>query len=253
MSGFSERRAHLVEYAPWVLRDYFTNQGPATLIVMLLVGVATLSPAIAMAGESWVYGNVDAAVNGQLLAVMVDRLSFLGAFFATNGIVANDRKLGYYRFLFAKPVDPARVYGMTFLLYGVGLLAVTVALTLVWGVVVRPSLSLQIIGIVALAYLAYGGLGFLLSAAWRFDWLSLVTVIVVANIAWWAWKDAEGVRHWILYLLPPVHRDEDLFSLLHHPRAGVLPWVSLLWLGGYGLVCFVLGMLVIRKRPLGTS
>ena len=253
MTGFTERRARLLEYAPWVLRDYFTNHGPSTLIVMLLVGVATVSPAVAMAGDRWVYGSVDAAVNGPLLAVMADRLSFLGAFFATNGIVANDRKLGYYRFLFAKPADPARFYAMTFLLYGVGLLAVTVALSLLWGVVVRPSFSLQLLGIVALGYLAYGGLGFLLSAAWRYDWLSLVTVIVIANIAWWAWGDVHGPRHWILYAFPPVHRDEQVFALLAEGRASPVPWLTILWLGGYGLACFLLAMLVIRKRPLGTS
>jgi hypothetical protein len=252
MTTLAERRARLLEYAPWVLRDYFSNQGPATAIVLLLVGVATVGPAIAMAGAAWEYGRVNPQIAGQLLAVMAERLAFLGAFFATNGIVANDRKLGYYRFLFAKPVDPARYYAMTFVLYGIGLLGVTVLLTLAWGVTVRPAFSLELMLVVALMYVAYGGLGFLLSAAWRFDWLSLVTVLLIANLGWWAWGDATGVRHWVLYLLPPVHRDDAVFAIVDGLGREV-PWGSIAWLFGYGLACFALGMLVIRKRPLGTT
>src|SRR6185503_9203525 len=105
---------------------------------------------------------------------------------------------GHYRFLFSKPVRPWQYYGATFLIYGVGLLAVTVVLALIWGSVVRPALSVELLLIVALMYLMYGGLGFLLSAAWRFDWLSLVTVVLIANLGWWAWANAQGWRHWVL-------------------------------------------------------
>ena len=247
------QRARLADYAPWILRDYFTNQGPATAIVLLLVGIATVGPGLAMAGQKLVLGEVPEPIAAALLQSMAERLSFLGAFFATNGIIANDRKLGYYRFLFAKPVKPDRFYALTFWLYGLGLTAVAIVLALIWGATVRPAFTVELFLVIALMYLAYGGIGFLLSAAWRFDWLSLVTVLLIANIGWLVWGKAQGIRHWLLYLLPPVHRDDQVFALLSQTPNDPLPWLSILWLGGYGLVCFVLGMIVIRRRPLGSS
>lgn len=247
------QRARLADYAPWILRDYFSNQGPATALVLLLVGFATVGPQMALFNQRFVLGEVPEPMAAALLQSMAERLSFLGAFFATNGIVANDRKLGYYRFLFAKPVKPARYYATTFLLYGLGLTAVAIILALIWGATVRPAFTVELFLIIALMYMAYGGLGFLLSAAWRFDWLSLVTVLLVANIGWLVWGNASGIQHWVLYLLPPVHRDDQIFAMLSQTPNDPLPWVSILWLGGYGLICFVLGMIVIRRRPLGTS
>ena len=247
------QQARLADYAPWILRDYFSNQGPATALVLLLVGFATVGPQMAFMSQKFVLGDVPEPMAAALLQSMAERLSFLGAFFATNGIIANDRKLGYYRFLFAKPVKPARYYATTFLLYGLGLTAVAIILALIWGATVRPAFTVELFLIIALMYLAYGGLGFLLSAAWRFDWLSLVTVLLVANIGWLVWGTADGIRHWVLYLFPPVHRDDQVFALLSQAPNDPLPWVSILWLGGYGLLCFILGMIVIRRRPLGTS
>jgi hypothetical protein len=252
MTAPATTRASLLDYSPWILRDYLMQHGLATVIVLLLIGVATIAPVMALAGDEYVMGAVPHPAAGQLLVMMAERLSFLGAFFATNGIVANDRKLGHYRFLFAKPVRPWQYYGATFLLYGLGLLAVTILLALIWGWVVRPALSLELLLVIALAYLTYGGLGFLLSAAWRYDWLSLVSVVVIANLGWWAWANAQGWRHWVLYLLPPVHQDDQVYALLASPNT-TIPWSAIVWLGAYGLLCFVLGLVVVHKRPLGTS
>jgi hypothetical protein len=253
-TGFSDRRARLLEYVPWIARDYFTNQGPSTALVVLLIGVLSLLPVIkGVTGTPVNLGEVPPAIATRVLHAMLPPLVFLGTFFATNGIVANDRKLGYYRFLFAKPVSPPRYYAVTFLVYGLGLLAISAALLGVWAVAVRPMFPVEFFLIVPLMYLAYGGLGFLLSAAWRFDWVSLVTVLFVANVGWSVWGNETGLRHWLLYLLPPVHRSADVYDMILRAPGIAIPWHSIAWLAGYGLICFALGMLVIRKRPLGTS
>lgn len=250
----ANRRASLVEYVPWIFRDYATNQGPSTAIVVLLIGVLTFLPILqGMPGTSIRMRDVPIELATRMLRAIVPPLVFLGTFFATNGIVANDRKLGYYRFLFAKPVSPPLYYATTFGVYGAGFLAVTLALMGIWGATVRPMFPVELLGVIAVMYVAYGGLGFLLSAAWRFDWLSLVTVLVVANVAWSVWGEATGLRHWVLYLLPPVHRANEVYALVMPESFRDVPWGSITWLAGYGLICFVLGMLVIRKRPLGTS
>ena len=244
------RRAELARYAPWIARDYFTNQGPSTALVVLLIGFLGLQGATAAGATiDTVSGDILRAVMRQLLGSLV----FLGTFFATNGIIANDRKQGYYKFLFSKPVAPTSYYALTFAVYGVGLLVVTLALLGVWAVVARPMFPAPLLAVVALMYVAYGGIGFLLSAAWRFDWISLVTVLLVANVAWSVWGTASGPVYWLLHLLPPVHRADSVFDLVLRGSVGPVPWGSIAWLGGYGLACLLLGLLVIRKRPLGSS
>jgi hypothetical protein len=247
-------RARLFEYAPWMARDYATNQGPATALVVLLIGIMTIVPAMrAQNGGSVRMGDVPPDIAAHMLRVMVTPLVFIGVLFATNGIVANDRKLGYYRFFFSKPVGPPSYYAMTFLVNGVGLVIVALALMGVWYLVVRPMFPVELLAAVLIMYIGYGGLGFLLSAAWRFDWLSLVTVLLLANVGWSVWGAVDGPRHWLLYLLPPVHRASDIYGVVLRDASSAMPWGSIAWMAGYGLLCFVLGMLVIRRRPLGTS
>lgn len=247
------RRARLPEYVPWILRDYATNQGPSTAIVVLLIAYLSLLPVFqGPGGASITLGNVPLDAARRLLPALLPPLVFLGAFFATNGIIANDRKLNHYRFLFAKPLNPLAYYSTIFATYGVGLLLVTVVLFGLWALVVRPLFPAEVLLIVPVMYLAYGGIGFLLSAAWRFDWLSLVTVFLVANVAWGIWGDATGAARYLLYLLPPVHRANGVYAVL--AGDGVpWPWGSVLWLAGYGATCFLAGLVVLRKRPMGTS
>jgi hypothetical protein len=255
MSDARDRRARLLDYAPWMFRDYATNQGPSTGIVVVLIGVMSLLPAMQAGGaeEAVRLGRVPPQLAETMLRAIVPPLVFLGTFFATNGIIANDRKLGYYRFLFSKPVSPPAYYATTFAIYGLGLVVVSAALLGLWSLAVRPMFPLTLLAVVALMYIAYGGIGFLLSAAWRFDWLSLVTVLLVANVGWSVWGSSSGLRYYLLHLLPPVHRAADVYALVANPEVRRVPWESIAWLGGYGLLCFVLGLIVVRRRPLGTS
>jgi len=252
--SIERRRAHLIEYVPWILRDYFTNHGPATFIVVVLIAMLALLPVFqGLSGVPVRFGNVSRELSGSLLRALIVPMAFLGAFFATNGMIANDRKLGHYRFLFAKPVNPVAYYNYTFAAYGVGLLIVVAVVMALWSVVVRPTSPLRVLSVVALMYLAYGGIGYLVSAAWRFDWLSLITVIVVANVGWSIWGTSTSPLHWVLYALPPVHRADDVYALVLPATKLATVRTSALWLSGYGVVCFLLGMVIVRHRPLGTS
>jgi len=248
-----QRRARLIEYMPWVFRDYLTNQGPSTALVVLLIGFMMVLPVYhGLVGTSR-DGRVSPVVASRLLRELAVPLAFLGTFFATNGLVSNDRKHGYFRFLFAKPVRPPQYYALTFLVYGLGLLLVTAVMLGAWSLVIRPMFPAELFAVVAIMYLAYGGIGFVLSAAWRFDWLSLVTVLLVANFAWSVWGTSTSPAHWLLYLLPPVHRANDVYALISRDANVALDWSSMAWLAGYGLTCFLLGLVVLRRRALGTS
>jgi hypothetical protein len=250
---FDQRRARIIEYVPWLARDYVFNQGIATAIVGVLIGIMVIAPAMAATLGGIRFGALPPELAGQLLRVIANAIVFIGVLFATNGIVANDRKLGYYRFMFAKPVSPTRFYATVFAVNGIGLLIVTMALMGVWYVAVRPTFPVRLLVVVAIMYVAYGGLGFLLSAAWRFDWLSLVSVILIARVAWTVWGPVTGIRHWLLYVLPPVNRTDDIYNLSVAELSTTPPWTSIAWVLGYGVVCFIAGVLVIQRRPLGTS
>ena len=250
--AFDTRRARLAAYVPWMLRDYLTNQGPATLIVVLLIGYMALMPVLdGPTGVS--LGDVPPEMAHRIMLAILPAFAFLAPFFATNGIIANDRKFSYYRFLFSKPLSPIAYYVTMFLVYGVGVFVVTFLLMSIWALAVRPMFPGTMLLVVAIMYIAFGGIGFLLSAAWRFDWLSLVTVLLVASVAWEQWGDVRGLPRLPLYLLPPVHRASEIYAMVVPRPGAAAPWSAILWLGGYGFACFLLGMVVIRKRPLGTT
>lgn len=249
MPPVDDRRAQLTRYVPWIARDYFTNQGPSTALVVLLIAFLSLQGATVSGGRM---ATLPAELLERVLRQLLSSLVFLGTFFATNGIIANDRKQGFYKFLFSKPLAPTSYYAATFAVYALGLVLVSLALLGVWAVAVRPMFPRAFVPVVIVMYVAYGGIGFLLSAAWRFDWISLVTVLLVANVGWNFWGDSSGPVYWLLHLLPPVHLADRVYDLvLGHVT--VIPWGSIAWLAGYGVASFLLALVVIRRRPLGTS
>jgi hypothetical protein len=257
------RSARLGAYALWQIRDYVLNRGAPTLIVMLLfgyLGVSSMLGVVNRPGGPPVglikrYGSVEAArhvmlhdASMSLLATFVGACAFLGAMIGMNGVISNDRKLGFYRFLFAKPVAPAALYGFEFAVNSVCFLVLAAALALLYGVIVEPVLSVSLIVVVAAGYLCYAGLGFALSAISRWDWLSLVAVAGAAEILWKMYGDSKSPLAVLLRLLPPMHRTSDVYSAATHGLA--LPWQFVLWLAGYGAITFVIGLVILRHRRL---
>jgi hypothetical protein len=266
------RRARMGAYALWQLRDYAFDRGAPTFIVATLFGYLGLQPLLGTLQRNG--GAVPAALvarfgseaaaravmmnefNYMFLRGFIGTLVFLGALFAMNGIVANDRKQGFYRFLFAKPVSPARYYGQAFVIHWAGFLGVMTLLGLIYGALIWPVLSWPLMTVVALTFLCYAGIAFLLSAAARWDWLSLVAVSVAASYLWGRYGSSTSPLAKLLYLLPPLHRTDEVYaSVAGRPTfaAGaqhVLPWGSIWWIAGYGAACFLLGLIVLRYRRL---
>jgi ABC-type transport system involved in multi-copper enzyme maturation permease subunit len=266
------RRTRVGAYALWQLRDYAKDRGIPTLVVGTLTGYLGLGPMLAALPTRAAsatprliarYGSADAAYaarmaefNAVFVHSVLGTLIFVGALFAMNGIVANDRKQGYFRFLFAKPVTPSRYYGQAFVVHWAGFLGAMTLLALVYGAVVWPVLTRPLLLVMALMFLCYAGIAFLLSAAARWDWLSLVAVSVVATLLWSRFGESGHPLARLLYLLPPLHRADDVYaaaaaSVAHASSAPlVLPWAILAWLAGYGAICFVGGLVVLRYRRL---
>ena len=241
------RRARLGPYALWHLRDYLREKGIATVITLSLVGYLNQVP-ITRARSMGLRGELVTQISDQAFVSGLRLLAFLGVLFATNGIVADDRRYGYYKFLFSKPVSIVGYYTQKFVVYGLGFVAVTALLLAVYWVTVEPFFRPALLPALALVYVALGGIGFLLSAAWRFDWLSLAAVVGLSDILWILFADSGGWRAAAVRALPPVHLLDDIYVALRQGQP--LPAGDLAWLAAYGLGCFLLGLVVIRWRPL---
>ena len=258
------RGARRGAYAFWQLRDYLVDRGLPTFLITLLFGYLAVAPVRAMMHQNATlvtprmiarFGSAEAAraavlhdTSAMLLRSMLGAIVFLGALFAMNGIIANDRKLGYYRFLFSKPMTPERYYGQAFGLHSLGWLLIMTLLVLLYGVVLAPVLTPDFLAGIGLVYLCYAGIGFLLSAAARWDWLSLVFVTVATTVLRDKYGSSPSGFVKLLDLLPPLHKTQEVYAAVADGVA--LPWHSLAWLGGYGAACFVAGLVVLRYRRL---
>jgi hypothetical protein len=258
------RRARVVRYGLWQLRDFAVERGIGILVIGTLLGYLTLSPMLSTRQRDLTmltprliqkWGGMEGATamlmkdfNEKFLRNFLGGMVFVGAVLAINGIVANDRKQGYYRFLFTKPLAPWRYYGQAFLIHMLGFVAIIALLGASYGLLIWPILSARLVFVVTLMFLMYGGITFLLSAAARWDWLSLVAVTVAAEFFWDRFQDSPSVLARLLYLLPPVHRTSEVYTAL--AKVQPLPWALVEWYAGYGVVCFVAGLIVLRYRRL---
>lgn len=249
------RRARLGRYFWWQLHDFMLHQAPATVAIMAMFAYLTLSPILngsMTAGRRYTVSTLPENIVRAFFADSVGSFMLLATLFATNGIVATDRKTGYYRFYFAKPVSAPRFYINAFVANGLGVLLVAFILLLAFAAIVRPIFPAALFPVIAAMYLAYGGVGFLLSTIWRFDWLSLVTVAVISSLGWAMWGDDPGIAGLLVRLLPPMHRASSLFAFVAGTTSH-FPWGAQLWLSAYGAACFVLGLWILRTRSLASQ
>jgi hypothetical protein len=250
------RSARLVAYGWWQLRDYLLEKGIGTALVMLFAG------SIAYVGARGMTRFSPEALRAPLSLVFTElfgQLVLLGVLFATNGIVSDDRKHGYYRFLFAKPVSVPRFYLQKFVAHLVGFLLVAALLVLAFNLAFTPMLnetglpfmSRRVFPLLAVLFVALGGIGFLMSVLWRIDWLSFMFVYIVSSVFWDMFGDSDRWQGTVVRALPPVHTLDGIYrSALGD---GALPIGDLRWLVLYGLGCLVAGVVALRLRPLTSN
>src|SRR5678815_1335486 len=149
-------RSNLQRYALWQIRDFTRDRGIALLLVGLLIGFTIIGPVRAV-GRS-----IDAALAKNLLVAILMQVAFILAFITLNGIVSTDRKLGYYRFLFSKPVSIPAYYVQLFFVYFIGFLAAVAILLGVFSFFTAPIDLVRPLLFCALLYLSLGGIAFLI-------------------------------------------------------------------------------------------
>jgi hypothetical protein len=233
--------ANLRRYASWQLRDFLRDRGVALLLVGFLIGFTIIGPFRAMGG------TMDDRMAMRILSAALSQVAFISAFIALNGIVSNDRKLGYYRFLFSKPVSIPAYYAQLFVVYLAGFLVVCAVLLGIFNVFARPVSPFGPLAFCALVFLSFGGIAFLISSLFRYDWPILAAVFLGSSILQSMWRFEEGWRRMVLSVLPPVYKLPALLpSIL---ETGTVDTNSVLWLLGYSGLCFAGGLVVLSRRP----
>ncbi len=234
------RGNNLRRYALWQIRDFGRERGIALLIIGLALGSAVIAPVRMMRAPMSELGAK------QLLSVSMQQIVFICAFVALNGIVSNDRKMGYYRFLFSKPVSIPAYYFQQFVVYFAGFIAVMAALLGVFALVIFPVSPVGPLIFCVLVFLSLGGVAFFISTLFRFDWPILAAVFLGSSLLHALWDDSEGWKRLVIAVLPPLNR---LSGMLQPLLAGEsLNTNSLLWLLGYSLLFFLGGLVVLRRR-----
>jgi len=184
----------------------------------------------------------------RLVTLLAGSLVSIAVLIALNGIISTDRKMGYYRFMFSKPVSPVRYYAQLFFVHLVGLLSGILLLATVFFVVAGPFNIWNLMLYTTLVYIALGGIGFFVSAASRHDWVTLAAVWVGARVLRGLYGNGDDWKSKAVELLPPVHKIDTVAGSLI--ATGTAPVQDVMWLGGYGALFFVVGLIVLQRRSL---
>jgi hypothetical protein len=236
-------------YIAWQSRDFVTERGAPLLIVATLMGFPIVMGLRQLAANA---NPLQGATTARYAIVQLfAEFSLIAVLIGINGVVSSDRVKGYYRFLFSKPVSIPRYYAQAYIINGLGLV---IAATGVLGAIYAlgfPVFPSRVLLMLALFYLSLGGLGFLYSTLARFDWVLMGATWGVAQLlrAMYPAHESRGGQV-IDVVLPPFHLLRDVGLQL--ARGEAVGSSALLWLLGWGIAGFVLGLLILRRRPLAT-
>jgi hypothetical protein len=239
-------RGRLARYSLWQFRDFLVDRGIAIVLIGFLWGYVTFEPMRRTMGPAWT-GDQRSPMWGIALQ-FTSAIVSLSVLIAVNGITSQDRKNGYYRFLFSKPVDAVAYYAQLFFVYMVGVLLSMLILSSLLHIILPAFSILHFLLYTALIYIAMGGIGFFLSVATRYDWLTLAAVWLGARIVRGIYGAKNDWRSKLVEVLPPVHRLDELANSLI--GTGKAETTDVIWLLGYGLFFFVLGLFVLRWGSL---
>ena len=152
---------NLRRYALWQLRDFARQRGFALLLVGLLLGTVIVGPVRAVGRP------IDERLAMALLTAALTQVSFIAAIISLNGMISDDRKMGYYRFIFSKPVSIAGYYAQLFVVYFVGFIAVCAILLGAFALFAYPVSPVGPLLFCGLVFLSLGGIAFLISSLFR--------------------------------------------------------------------------------------
>ena len=239
-------RGRLARYSLWQFRDFVLEREIGILIIGFLWGYVLVEPLRRSMGPQWSSGGASTVM--PLVLQVASAIVSLSVLIALNGIVSGDRKAGYYRFLFAKPVNPVAYYAQLFFVHMLGVLSAMLVLSALLHMVLPGFSIINYLLYTAIIYVAMGGIGFFLSVATRYDWLTLAAVWLGSRVLRTLYGFRNDWRSKLVEVLPPVHKLDDVANSLI--GRGSADMSDVLWLLGYGAFFFALGLLLLRRGSL---
>lgn len=243
------RRARLGRYASWQAKDFVVERAAAIVVVLGLflylshIGIsqATKFSGVARSPE------VLQALAPLLMKNLLGTTWLLLGLLAANGICANDRTTGRFRFLFSKPLRVEAYYAQAFAINtGLAIACLLSAVLLLSAWTATPAAFVRDAMLIAACGVAgTSGLCFFFSALWRFDWLATMGVWGSVFILGLTYEGAAWLR-----FLPPMNVVGGQIDRLA-ARLPVAPG-PLVWFVSFGLLCFAAGLVILRRRPLST-
>ncbi|HEY1952350.1 MAG TPA: hypothetical protein VGG76_06045 [Gemmatimonadaceae bacterium] len=235
----------LARYSLWQFRDFWIERGAAILIVGFLWGYALIEP-LRLTMKAQLSAPTSPVIS--LVLQVASAVVSLAVLIALNGMVSGDRKKGYYRFIFDKPVNVMEFYSQLFFVYMAGVLVSMAILGLLLRTVLPGFNIFNYLLYTAVIYIAMGGIGFFLSVTSRYDWLSLAAVWLGSRLLRDAAAHTGDWRGKLAELLPPVHKLDGVANSLISSRTAEMG--DVIWLVGYGAAFFVIGLLILNRGSL---
>ena len=238
-------------YARWLLLDYLWQRLLLPLVLAALLVTGMLYSVSGQSSKPGFWTSPD----GVRFALIVLR-QVMGTFLplavlmAMNGVVAQDRQKGYFRFLFSKPVPVTGFYVSAFVVHLVAAAAAAGLLAAALGAFSAPQ---QVVGVAlacALTFVLLGSLLFLFSVLTYQDGIVFI-LLWVATLLARQLEPALRPGHWMhsaVRVLPPTHRLDAVREALY--TAQPVPMNDLWHVLAYGGACFALAVVALRKLPL---
>ncbi|HEU4585727.1 MAG TPA: hypothetical protein VFR95_08245 [Gemmatimonadaceae bacterium] len=238
----------LARYALFQALDYTRERGVPLLLVGALLLLMASQGAIGPGGVDLRGTSIGTLA---LAAIFLELFAPTAVLIAVNGLISGDRKHHYYRLLFAKPIAAPRYYAQAWLVSLLGTLVATLIVMTGFTFFLGNVPLAAALHFVLLYFLLFGGVGFLLSAITEYDWVALG---VVWSLAWllrsWLPASESLIGRVLDVLLPPL----QLLTGAAAPLmvGGGIDTISRIWLVGYGVAAFVIGLIVVRYRPMAS-
>lgn len=238
-------RARLTRYSLYQLADYFWERGA----MVVVIGVFNLASSVIMlhnmsAKERVVVPGNDVAKD---ILITFGTLMLLAVLFSSQELIGRSRKLGYYKLIFAKPVDPVRFYAQLFLVNLIGTLIVVAALAAIFTIIAVPVSVVRIAAVTACAFVLLGGIGFLASAFTNYDSLLVIVIVGVSLLVSGYGEAHGGTAAAVATVLPPVQQMHRINALMIGQSVSQ---TDVVWALAYGIAAFVAGLVALRYRQL---
>ncbi len=227
-------RGEALRYAGWQIWD---RTGPRLLGSLVMAAAVSLPLHFAMRNSP-----PPRDMLSNMVAQMHLQFAFVSMVLLFNGIVAEDRSKGYFRFYLAKPASPLWFYGQSYLLAVAAMPLWSAGFVTIFSLAVSPLWPWHLVPMALAQGLLLGGLVFAFSTALgQRDGMWMIVALTATSLlrAWYPASDSALGR--VLHVvLPPTHLLDE--------RLTASQWV---WLGSWGIGLFALGLVVLRVRPLG--